>query len=348
VGRATDLASRIAEAKAALGERLVILGHHYQRDEVLACADLRGDSLKLARDATQTHAEYIVFCGVHFMAETAAILAKAGQHVLIPDPMAGCYLADTATLEAVQAAWDQLGAATGDADAEFTPVTYVNSSAALKAFCGRHGGVVCTSGNAGQVIRWALEQRPRVFFFPDQHLGRNTARSAGFPLEEMLLWDVHRPPEPEAIRRARVVLWPGACNVHQRFRPEHVRAIRARDPDVRILVHPECRMGVVDLADDAGSTAHIIEQVSSAPAGTRWAIGTETHLVRRLQQEHPEQQIVSLADVPPFCRTMSQITLASLAGLLEALATGEIANKVTVDAETARWARLALERMLAV
>jgi quinolinate synthase len=207
---------------------------------------------------------------------------------------------------------------------------------------------VCTSGNAGQVIRWALEQRPRVFFFPDQHLGRNTARSAGFPLEEMLLWDVHRPPEPEAIRRARVMLWPGACNVHQRFRPEHVRAIRARDPDVRILVHPECRMEVVDLADDAGSTAHIIEQVSSAPAGTRWAIGTETHLVRRLQQEHPEQQIVSLADVPPFCRTMSQITLASLAGLLEALATGEIANKVTVDAETARWARLALERMLAV
>jgi quinolinate synthase len=347
-GRVVDLASRVAEAKAALRERLVVLGHHYQRDEVLAHADLRGDSLKLARDATQTDAEYIVFCGVHFMAETAAILAKGGQHVLIPDPTAGCYLADTATLEAVQAAWAQLGAATGDADAEFTPVTYVNSSAALKAFCGRYGGVVCTSGNADQVIRWALARRPRVFFFPDQHLGRNTARRMGFPLGEMLLWDIHRPPEPEAIRQARVVLWPGACNVHQRFRPEHVHAIRARDPGVRVLVHPECRMEVVDLADDAGSTAHIIEQVSNAPAGTRWAIGTETRLVRRLQQEHPKQQIASLADVPPFCRTMSQITLASLAALLEALANGEIANKVTVDAETARWARLALERMLAV
>jgi quinolinate synthase len=345
--RVVDLASRIAEAKAALGERLVILGHHYQRDEVLAHADLRGDSLKLARDATQTDAKSIVFCGVHFMAETAAILAKSGQQVLIPDPTAGCYLADTATLGAVEAAWDRLDAATGDADAEFTPVTYVNSSAALKAFCGRHGGVVCTSGNAAQIIRWALARRPRVFFFPDQHLGRNTARGMGIPLEEMLLWDVHHPPEPAAIRQAGVVLWPGACNVHQRFRPEDVRAVRARDPGVRVLVHPECRVEVVDLADDAGSTAYIIEQVSAAPAGTRWAIGTETRLVRRLQQAHPGQQIASLADVPPFCRTMSQITLASLAGLLEALANGEIANKVTVDAETARWARLALERMLA-
>jgi quinolinate synthase len=347
-GQVVDLASRIARAKAALGERLVILGHHYQRDEVLACADLRGDSLKLARDATQTDAEYIVFCGVHFMAETAAILAESGQHVLIPDPTAGCYLADTATLETVQAAWDQLDAATGNADAEFTPVTYVNSSAALKAFCGRHGGVVCTSGNAGQIIRWALARRPRVFFFPDQHLGRNAARRMGIPLEEMLLWDVHHPPEPAEVRKARVVLWPGACNVHQRFRPEHVRAARARHPGVRILVHPECRMEVVELADGAGSTAHIIGQVSAAPAGTRWAIGTETRLVQRLQQEHPDQRIASLADVPPFCSTMSQITLASLAGLLEALADSEIANKVSVDAETTRWARLALERMLAV
>ena len=347
-GRVVDQASRVAEAKAALGKRLVILGHHYQRDEVLTCADLRGDSLKLARDATQTDAGHIVFCGVHFMAETAAILAKPGQHVLIPEPTAGCYLADTATLEAVQDAWEELDAATGDADAEFTPVTYVNSSAALKAFCGRHGGVVCTSGNAGQIIRWALARRPRVFFFPDQHLGRNTARRVGIPLEEMLLWDVHHPPEPADIRQTRVVLWPGACNVHQRFRPEHVRAVRAQDPGVRIVVHPECRMEVVDMADEAGSTAHIIDQVSAAPAGTRWAIGTETRLVRRLQQVHPEQQIASLADVPPFCRTMSQITLAGLADLLEALVKGEMANQVTVDAETARWARLALERMLAV
>jgi quinolinate synthase len=346
--RSADLASRCGRAKDILGERLVILGHHYQRDEVLAYADLRGDSLKLARDATHTDAEYLVFCGVHFMAETAAILAQQGQSVLIPDPAAGCYLADTATPEAVQAAWAQLDAATGDADAGFTPVTYVNSSAALKAFCGRHGGVVCTSGNAEQVIRWALARRPRIFFFPDQHLGRNTARRVGIPLDEMLLWEVHHPPEPGAIRKVRAILWPGVCNVHQRFRPEHVHAVRARDPGVRILVHPECGMEVVDLADGAGSTAYIIDQVAAAPAGSRWAIGTETRLVRRLQQVHPEQQIASLADVPPFCRTMSQITLANLAGLLEALASGEITNRVTVDSATAHWARLALERMLAI
>jgi quinolinate synthase len=337
-----DPAARIAAAKAALGERLVILGHHYQRDEVLAFADFRGDSLKLARDATQTDAEFIVFCGVHFMAETAAVLAKPGQHVLIPDPSAGCYLADTATAEAVQAAWDRLPAD------EFTPITYVNSSAALKAFCGRHSGIVCTSGNAEQAIRWALAQRPRVFFFPDQHLGRNTAKRMGIPLEEMHLWDTHRPPDAEAIRQAKVILWAGACNVHQRFRPEQVRAARQRLPGVRVVVHPECPMEVVDLADDAGSTAHMIARVEAAPPGTRWAIGTEARLVHRLQAQHPEQQIVSLADVPPFCLTMSQIRLANLAGVLEALVGGELVNEVTVDAETAHWARVALERMLAV
>ena len=341
-----DLSSRVAGLKSILGERLVILGHHYQRDEVIAFADFRGDSLKLARDATQTDAEFIVFCGVHFMAETAAILAKPGQHVLIPDATAGCYLADTATLEAVQAAWDVLETVFGDADAEFTPITYVNSSAALKAFCGRHNGVVCTSGNAAKVLDWALEQRPRVFFFPDQHLGRNTAKRMGIPLHEMLLWNVHYPPNPEAIRQARVILWPGACNVHQRFRPEHVAAVRERFPGVRVIVHPECKMEVVDLADDVGSTAHIIRQVEAAPPGTRWAIGTESRLVHRLQREHPEQLIVSLADVPPFCRTMGQITLPKLAHVLEALAGGELVNEVCVEAETAHWARKALERML--
>jgi quinolinate synthase len=337
-----DPAARVAAARAALGERLVILGHHYQRDNVLAFADFRGDSLKLARDATVTGADFIVFCGVHFMAETAAILAQPGQHVLSPDPSAGCYLADTATAEAVQAAWDRLA---GDS---FTPITYVNSSAALKAFCGRHGGIVCTSGNAEQVLRWALAQRPRVLFFPDQHLGRNTARRVGIPLEEMLLWDVHRPPDAEAIRRAKVVLWPGACNVHQRFRPEHVHAVRQRLPGIRVVVHPECPMEVVELADDAGSTAHIIAVVKAAPPGTRWAIGTEARLVHRLQAQHPGQQIVSLAGVPPFCSTMSQITVAKLAHVLEALAGGDLLHEVTVDAETARWARVALERMLAL
>jgi quinolinate synthase len=356
------LGVRVAELKAALGKRLVILGHHYQRDEVIAFADFRGDSLQLARDATQTDAEIIVFCGVHFMAETAAILARPGhrfgqscglaqgsgtpQRVLMPDPAAGCYLADTASPEDVQEAWDQLDATLGDAEAQCTPITYINSSAELKAFCGRHGGIVCTSSSAEKAVRWALSQRPRVFFFPDQHLGRNTARRMGIPLEEMLLW--HSRHSPEAIRRARVVLWPGACNVHQRFLPEHVSAVRERFPGIRVLVHPECKMEVVDLADDAGSTSYIIQQVEAAPPGTRWAIGTESRLVQRLQQEHPDQQIVSLATVPPFCRTMSQTTLDNLVYVLEALARGEIVNEIVVDAETARWARVALERMLSV
>ncbi|MCL7452142.1 MAG: quinolinate synthase NadA [Anaerolineae bacterium] len=341
-----DPAARIAAAKGALGERLVILGHHYQRDDVLAFADFRGDSLKLARDAAQTDAEFVVFCGVHFMAETAAILAKAGQHVLSPEPGAGCYLADTATPEAVQEVWERLS--TEGLEDTFTPITYVNSSAAMKAFCGRNGGVVCTSGNAEKAIRWALGQRPRILFFPDQHLGRNTARRLGIPLEEMLLWDPHGPPGAEAIRQASVILWPGACNVHQRFRPEHVHAVRQRLPGVRVAVHPECPMEVVDLADETGSTAHIITLVDTAPPGSRWAIGTEARLVHRLQAQHPEQEIVSLADVPAFCRTMSQITLDKLSHVLERLAGGELAGEVTVDAETARWARVALERMLAL
>ncbi len=343
-----DLASRVAGLKSILGERLVILGHHYQRDEVLAAADFRGDSLKLAHDATQTDAEFIVFCGVHFMAETAAILAKPGQHVLIPDLTAGCYLADTATAQEVEAAWDRLHATFGDAAAEFTPITYVNSSAALKAFCGQHGGIVCTSGNAGRVVRWALERRPRILFFPDQHLGANTAKSLGIAPEEMLLWDVRHPPDAGTIRGARIVLWPGACNVHQRFRPEHVYSVRARFPDIQVLVHPECTMEVVGLADDAGSTAHIINQVRSALPGTRWAIGTEARLVQRLQQEHPEQHILSLAPVPPFCRTMSQVTLRNLVQVLEALGHDELVNEVVVDAEQAGWARMALEQMLSV
>jgi quinolinate synthase len=315
---------------------------------VLALADLRGDSLKLARDAVQTDAESIVFCGVHFMAEMAAILAKPGQQVFIPDESAGCYLADTATPEAVEAAWARLGAAFGDVEAEFTPITYVNSAAALKAFCGRHGGIVCTSGNAERVIRWALARRPRVFFFPDQHLGRNTARRMGIALAEMQLWDPVYPPDDEALRQAKVVLWPGACNVHQRFRPEQVGAARERLPGVRVIVHPECPMQVVDLADDVGSTARIIEQVRSAAPGTAWAIGTESRLVHRLQAEHPEQRIVPLAEVAPFCRTMSQITLKNLASTLEAVAGGDLSGRLTVDEETAQWARVALERMLAV
>jgi quinolinate synthase len=344
----SDPVQRIRDVKTALGDRLVILGHHYQRDEVIEFADYRGDSLQLSREATQTDAEVIVFCGVHFMAEVAAILAQPGQHVLIPDPGAGCYLADTATVGTVRAAWQTLDATFGDAEREFTPITYVNSSAALKAFCGKHGGIICTSGNATQVIRWALARRPRVFFFPDQHLGRNTAARMDIPETEMLVWDQRHPPRSEDLQAAKVVLWPGACNVHQRFRTEDVRAIRARYPDARVIVHPESKAEVVALADDAGSTAHIIREVGAAPAGTTWAIGTESRLVHRLQQEHPDQTIISLADVPPYCATMGQITLENLAAVLDGLPQGELRNEVTVDAETARWAKVALERMLAL
>ena len=341
-----DLASRIREIKSAFSERLVILGHHYQRDEIISLADFRGDSLQLSREATQTDAEFIVFCGVHFMAEVAATLAKPGQHVLIPDVTAGCYLADTATPEGVDAAWAALDAALGNADEEVTPITYVNSSAALKAFCGRHGGIVCTSGNADRVIRWALEQRPRIFFFPDQHLGRNTALGMGIPNSEMLLWTPRRPPGKEVIQGSRVILWPGACNVHQRFRPEHIHAVRERHPGIRVVAHPECKAEVVALADESGSTARIIHLVETAAPGTHWAIATESRLVYRLQDEHPDQVIQPLADVPPFCRTMSQITLSNLAATLEALEAGELVNEVTVEPETAHWGRVALERML--
>ena len=344
----SNLSARIREIKSELGDSLVILGHHYQRDEVIALADYRGDSLQLSREAAQTDAETIVFCGVHFMAETAAILGKPEQRVMIPDPTAGCYLADTATLEAVEAAWQVLDTALGDADAQITPITYVNSSAELKAFCGRHGGTVCTSGNAERVIRWALAQRPRVFFFPDQHLGRNTTRGLGIAPEAMLLWHPRHPPEAQTIRDSQVILWPGVCNVHQRFRPQQIQTIREQRPGIRVIVHPECRAEVVELADESGSTARIIQQIERSEPGTQWAVGTESRLVYRLQREHPEQVIVPLADVPPFCATMSQITLSNLAEVLEALVRGHVQNEVTVEEDTARWARVALERMLAL
>lgn len=339
--------AQIEEIKATLGDRLVILGHHYQRDEVIEFADLRGDSLKLSRDATETESEFIVFCGVHFMAQVATILARPGQHVLIPDVTAGCYLADTAAPDSVQCAWDALARALGGADAQFTPITYVNSSAELKAFCGRHGGLVCTSGNAQQILSRALAQRPRVFFFPDQHLGRNTARQMGIHPDEILLWEPILPPSDRQIRQAKIVLWRGACNVHQRFRPEHVHNVRAQHPDIRVIVHPECDSRVVELADDAGSTARIIDQIRAAPAGTKWAVGTESRLVQRLARQHRDQTIISLSNIPPFCATMGQITSRNLLQVLEALSRGEIVNAITVDPETARWARVALERMLA-
>jgi quinolinate synthase len=342
----TRPAKRIQHNRETLGDELVILAHHYQRDEVIELADYRGDSLQLARQASQTDARYIVFCGVHFMAEVAAILAKTGQRVFLPEPGAGCYLADTATLADVEAAWQVLDGLFGGAEGEFTPVTYVNSSADLKAFCGERGGIMCTSSNAADAVQWALERRPRLFFFPDQHLGRNTALQAGIPPEKIVLWDRRYPPSEDALRGARVVLWPGACNVHQRFRTEDVRSFRADHPDGQVIVHPECKAEVVALADDAGSTAHIIQRVAEAPAGTIWGIGTEARLVHRLAEEHPEQTVLLLGDVPPYCATMSQITLANLANTVEGLVRGELYNEITVDEETAKWAEVALRRML--
>ncbi len=341
----------VLKAKQVLGEQLVILGHHYQRDEVIRFADFRGDSLKLSRDAAaSTEARYIIFCGVHFMAESAAILAQPHQTVLLPDLEAGCPLAAMADLPLVEKAWAELGEVM-DVEREVMPVTYVNSAADLKAFCGQHGGSTCTSSNAQAVMEWALARRPRLLFFPDQHLGRNTARRMGIPLEEMLLWDPRRPfggHDPAALRQARVILWKGWCAVHQRFKPEHVAARREEVEGIRVIVHPECRMEVVDLADESGSTAYIVRRIEESPPGTRWAIGTEFNLVNRLAHDHPEQTILSLSPAPSFCRTMGMITLEKLARVAEGLLRGEIINPVTVPPSVARQARVALSRMLEI
>lgn len=349
--RADPGAKRLASLRAELGDRLCILGHHYQRDEVLEFADLRGDSLKLARAVAQVpHARYIIFCGVHFMAETAAILSRPDQAVLIPDVEAGCPLAEMADRTLVERAWTELGRVI-DVEDEVMPVTYVNSSADLKAFCGQHGGLVCTSSNAQRVLDWALSRRRRVLFFPDQHLGRNTAKRMGIPLSDMLLWDPRQPlggHDEAALERAQILLWRGWCSVHQRFLPEHVVAWRERVPDVQVIVHPECRMEVVDLADQAGSTQQIIQQIEESPPGSKWVIGTEFRLVDRLRRQHPEQFIASLSPQPSYCRTMSRITLDNLTRVVEGLARGELINQVTVDPETARLARIGLDRMLEV
>jgi quinolinate synthase len=344
-----ELQDRIREAKAALGSSLVILGHHYQRDDVIQFADFRGDSLKLAHDAANCReAQYIVFCGVHFMAETAAVLAQPGQTVLLPDLEAGCWLAEMADLPDVEQAWAQLDEVM-DVGSQVVPVTYVNSAADLKGFCGDHGGSVCTSSNAESVLAWALDRRPCVLFFPDQHLGRNTAKRMGIPLEEMLLWDPSRTfggHSAEALQGARVFLWRGWCDVHYRFLPEHVLAWRERHSDIRVIVHPECTMEVVDLADEAGSTAYIVRRVEESPPGTKWAIGTEFNLVNRLKNEHPEQFVVSLSPEPSYCRTMNLITPEKLAHVLDGLIRGEVVNPITVPSSVASSARAALERML--
>jgi len=355
------LSERIEAVRRRMGPRLVILGHHYQQDGVIAHADLQGDSYQLSKSAAEREAcEAIVFCGVHFMAETADILVnrpekvagRAGRRVtvVLPDMAAGCSMADMAAIEQVEDAWADLGSVIDTSD--ITPVTYINSAASLKAFCGRHGGIVCTSSNARAVLDWAFAKTKRVLFFPDQHLGRNTARKMGIPLDEMCVWNPHEPRlggnEARQIEKSRVILWQGHCSVHAMFRTEHVDAMRTNLPGVKVLVHPECAMEVVDKADLAGSTSYIIKQVEAAPPGTTWAIGTEMHLVKRLEQQHPEQTIRFLSPVVCMCATMYRIDLAHLCWSLEHVEAGNPVNVIRVDDETAKWAVTALERMLAV
>ncbi len=356
-----ELAARIEGVRQRMGRRLVILGHHYQQDGVIAHADFQGDSYQLSRSAAERdECEAIAFCGVHFMAETADILAnrpdnvaaRGGRRVtvVLPDLAAGCSMADMAAITQVEDAWADLGAVIDTAD--LTPVTYINSAASLKAFCGRHGGIVCTSSNARAVLEWAFARGRRVLFFPDQHLGRNTARTMGIGLDQMCVWNPHEPElggnSAAALEASRVILWQGHCSVHAMFRPEHVDGLRKNIPGVKILVHPECSMEVVDKADLVGSTSYILRQVEQAPPGTKWAIGTELHLVKRLEAAHPEQEIHFLSPVVCMCATMYRIDLAHLCWSLEHLEAGDAVNVIRVDDETAKWAVVALERMLAV
>lgn len=343
--------ARAAAAKAQLGDRVFVLGHHYQRDEVIQFADVTGDSFKLAREAAaRPNAEYVVFCGVHFMAESADILTTDQQRVVLPDLAAGCSMADMAALPQVEAAWETL------ADLGLTegtvPVTYMNSSADIKGFVGRNGGVVCTSSNAKRALEWAYQQGQRVLFLPDQHLGRNTAvLELGFSLDDCVLYDPHKPNgglTAEQLRDARMVLWRGHCSVHGRFTLDSVNDVRERVPGVNVLVHPECRHEVVRAADFVGSTEYIIKMIEAAPAGSAWAVGTELNLVRRLALANPDKQITFLDRAVCYCSTMNRIDLPHLVWALEELVAGRVVNQITVDAETAHQARVALDQMLAL
>ena len=346
-----DLVERARAAKAALGERVFVLGHHYQRDEVIQFADVTGDSFKLARDAAaRPAAEYVVFCGVHFMAESADILTAPEQKVVLPDLAAGCSMADMARLGQVEDAWDALSDA-GLAES-VVPVTYMNSSADIKAFCGRHGGTVCTSSNAEAALEWAFDQKPdaTVFFFPDQHLGRNTAvLKLGMTLDDCVVWDPRQPNggnTVEQLRAARMILWKGHCSVHGRFRADVVDELREKIPGVTILVHPECTHDVVLKADLVGSTEFIIKTVEAAPAGSSWAIGTELNLVKRLAAAHPDKHVTFLDRTVCYCSTMNRIDLPHLVWALESLVAGNEVNVIRVDPDTEHHAQVALQRML--
>ena len=345
------LVERARAAKAALGDRVFILGHHYQRDEVIQFADVTGDSFKLARDAAaRPDAPYIVFCGVHFMAESADILTGDDQAVILPDMAAGCSMADMAAINQVEDAWDVM------ADAGITdvtiPITYMNSTAAIKAFTGRNNGAVCTSSNAKRALEWAFEQGQKIFFLPDQHLGRNTAvLELGLSLDDCVTYDPYKPGgglTAEQLQNAKMILWKGHCSVHGRFTAESVADVRDRVPGVNVLVHPECQHEVVLAADLIGSTEFIIKTIEAAPSGSAWAIGTELNLVKRLALAHPDKQIVFLDKTVCFCSTMNRIDLPHLVWSLESLVEGRIVNRITVDPDVAHWAKVALDRMLAL
>jgi len=341
-----SLDERIARAKARLGRDVVILGHHYQRDEVVKFADFRGDSLKLSYQAAEADGRYIVFCGVHFMAESADILRREHQAVILPDLNAGCSMAEMADIGQVEACWSELSSVGG---LKVIPITYMNSTAAIKSFTGEHGGAVCTSSNAAVVMKWAYERGEKVLFLPDEHLGRNTAFRMGIPLDQMIVWDPYEEfggNSPDAIRAARVILWKGYCSVHQRFTPRHIERVRREHPGIRVIVHPECRFEVTQAADQIGSTEGVIKAITASPAGSQWAVGTEIHLVNRLSKELPNHKVMSLDSSVCVCTTMFRITPQHLLWALDNLVAGNIVNRISVDERTRHFARVALDRML--
>jgi quinolinate synthase len=347
-----DCDDRIREAKARLGKRCVILGHHYQRDEVFRHADFTGDSLKLSRLAAESDATYIVFCGVHFMAEVADILSRPEQISILPDLAAGCSMADMANLRNVQRCWDELSGVI-DVENAVTPVTYINSAADLKAFCGSHGGIVCTSSNAEKILNWSFDRREKVLFFPDQHLGRNTGFRMGIPLEEMVVWDFTQPMgglTEEQIRKARIILWKGYCSVHQMFQPAHIDRFKLQYPETLVIAHPEASFEVCQKADYIGSTETILKIVRDAPANTRWLVATELNLVNRLHNElrHQGKNVHFMSPTVCMCSTMFRTDPQHLAWVLENLADGHVVNRIQVPPEIAAPARLALDNMLQV
>ncbi len=344
---------RIDAARQALGQQVVILGHHYQRDEVFRHADFSGDSLRLSRLAAESDAEYIIFCGVHFMAEVADILSRLEQKAILPSLAAGCSMADMANLARVELAWSELSAVLDDSDSQITPVTYINSAADLKAFCGRHGGIVCTSSNARQILDWSFDRREKVLFFPDQHLGRNTGYQMGIGLDEMVEWDFDKPQgglTVEQIRAARMILWKGFCSVHQMFKPEHIDQFRAKYPRGRVISHPEASFEVCQKSDEVGSTEYIIKTIKASAPGTRWLVGTELNLVNRLNEEvrHKGKHAHFMATTISMCSTMFRTDPPALLNVLESLVEGQVINQISVPADEAAQARVALERMLAI